>query len=254
MLSATAQQAADRLLEALAAEPALVALFLGGSHAAGTATPASDVDVTVLVDDEAAIEQALERLGDEFTLLGTFHEVPHFRCGPSRLAVCAYHRGWVDGWVAHAFRSPDDLLQWQGWLQHKIVDAVALHDPDDLLRGYQQHLRTYPVALADEVAADALDHLQSEHLDGGGFRSIYHFAYCLCDLLEHLGIALFARNRRFYAPPLKHWPRQLASLQPPLEEALQQLVALSPDVDLAGKHELLLSIMQRLRAAKTTGA
>jgi len=248
------RQAGQRVLEALAGEPAPAAVLLAGSHAVGTATPGSDIDFTVLVDDEAAIEHVLGRLETEFALLGSFHEVPHFRFASSRLAVCTYHRGWVDDWVAHAFRSAGDLRQWQGWLQHKIVDAVALHDPGDLLRGYQRHLRTYPAALADEVAAQALEHLHTAYLDDWGFRNAYHFAYCLRDILEHLGTALFARNRRFYAPPLKHWHRQLASLKPPLEEALQQLVALSPEADLAGKRELLLTIVERLRATKTTGA
>jgi len=59
-------------------------------------------------------------------------------------------------------------------------------------------------------------------------------------------LALYARNRRFYMPPLKRWPRDLGELQPNLEEELSVLIGGGEDGFDAAR-EALTTIVERLR-------
>ena len=228
-------------------EGAVRAVFLNGSYVTASATQDSDVDLTVLVTDEPAVQAVLDLLGERFTFQGCFHEVPHYRDRGRLIAVCVYPQGWTDDWVANAFRSADDLRQWQAWLQHKVIDAVALHDPGAILPRYQKQLSHYPDDLAIQIAAEALDYLQAEYLDSQPFRNVFHYAYCLRDILEHIGLALYALNRRFFAPPLKQRHRELPMLRPRIQNQLLRMVALSPDEPLHARRAPLRRIVAMLR-------
>lgn len=233
--------------ERLAHEPAVQAIFLNGSYVAGLATPGSDVDFTILVRDRPDVDSIISRLGELFDFRGCFHEVPHYQHHGTHIAVCIYPRAWTDDWVANAFRSADDLLKWQGWYRHKIVDAVEVLDTHGILAAYRESLAAYPDTLAEEIATTALDYLVTEFLDDWSVHNVFHFAYCLRDILEHVGLALYARNRRFFAPPLKHWHCDIPALTPRLADDLSDLVSLPPDVDLLGKRDILARIVEQLR-------
>ena len=237
---------------ALEREPSVRAVFLCGSHVTGLATAQSDIDFTVLVDDDAGVEAVKARLAEAYEYLGDSHEVPRYRAGRAELAVCIYPQLWTDAWVANAFRSPEDLKQWQGWLRHKVVDARPVSDPEGVLEEYQRQLADYPAELAGEVVTEALEYLRGEYLEDCNFRNEFHFAYCLRDMLEQVGLALFALNRRFYAPPLKHWQQDLPELEPDLTADLAGLVSLSEGADLASRHGVLQRIVEKLAAAQRT--
>jgi Nucleotidyltransferase domain len=251
VLHPVAEHIAGLLKRTLAGWEPVRAVFLNGSHVAGTATETSDIDCTVLVADEPTISGVLARLGGVFAFLGERHEVPHFGFGGAVVAACVYPQAWADDWVAHAFDSPESLRQWQGWLQHKIVDALPIHDPHGLLAQYQARVAHYPETLGDRIAEEALDDLRAEYLAGDLFRNEFHFAYCLQDILEHVGLALYARNRRFFAAPLKTWHRDLTGLRPDLRDELSALISLSPATDLADKRAILAAVVERLTPPPT---
>ena len=235
------------LREAVVPEPGVQAVFHNGSQVAGTARPDSDVDFTILVgepDDEARVRK---RLGRAFVFRGLCHEVDQYDCEGVRIACTIWPRSMADGMVGAVFHSIDGLLAHQAALQHKLVEAVAVHDPSELLSEYQQRLSQYPDALAGEVVARATGYLQEEYLDDWRFRSRFHFAYVLRDILEQIGLALYARNKRFYMPPLKRWPRDLRHLQPNLEQDLFVLIG-GGEEGFESEREALSAIVERLRS------
>jgi len=237
---------------ALEREPSVRAIFLCGSHVTGLATVQSDIDFTVLVDDDSGVEAVKARLAEAYEYLGDFHEVPRYRAGRARLAVCIYPQPWTDAWVANAFRSPEDLKQWQGWLRHKVVDARPVSDPEGVLEGYQRGLESYPSELAGEMVVEALEVLREEYLEDWSFRNEFHYAYCLRDMLEQVGLVLFALNRRLYAPPLKHWQQDLPELEPDLTADLAELVSPSEGANLASQRAVLQRIVEKLAGAQAT--
>jgi hypothetical protein len=151
--------------------------------------------------------------------------------------------------VANAFRSVEDLLQWQGWLRHKVVDAVEVADPDGVLQQYRAALADYPADLAIEVARRSLTHLRTEFLADWNFRNPFHYAYSLSEMLEHLGRALFALNRRFYAPPFKHWQHDLPTLRPDISAELLQLIGVPDAAGLPARREVLQRTVATLEQA-----
>ena len=241
---------AEAFRSALEREASVRAISLCGSHVTGLATAQSDIDFTVLVDDDAGVEAVKARLADAYEYLGDSHEVPRYRAGRAELAVCIYPQPWTDAWVANAFRSPEDLRQWQGWLRHKVVDARPVYDPEGVLVEYQRQLEGYPAGLVDEVVTEALEVLSREYLEDWNFRNEFHYAYCLRDMLEQVGLALFALNLRFYAPPLKHWQQDLPELEPDLTADLAELVSPSEGADLASRRAVLQRIVDNLARAK----
>ena len=65
------QRLLDRVVEWGAHEPAVIAIGLAGSHARGTATPNSDIDLVLLVDD---VSEWLRR-DDWIARLGKYDDV-----------------------------------------------------------------------------------------------------------------------------------------------------------------------------------
>ncbi len=159
-----------------------------------------------------------------FSFQGLVHEVAQYDHMGTRLACTILPTSALSGMVEGVFHSCDELLAYQAALQHKVVEAVALCDSGGLLAKWQQELTHYPEALSEEVTARAIEYLREEYLEDWGFRSPFHYCYTLQDLLRHVGIALYARNRRFFMPPLKRWPHDLPSLQPNLERELADLI------------------------------
>jgi hypothetical protein len=225
----------------------VAAVFRNGSHVAGTAQADSDIDFTVLVQCEEEVEAAHQRLTEAFAFRGLCHEVHQYSHEGQDIACTMLTREAVEGMVGGVFASRELLLAYQGALQHKVVEAVAVHDPEGLLAAYQQRLRAYPEALAAEVVTWATDHLQEEYLDDWGFRSRFHYGFCLRDMLEHMALALYARNRRFCMPPLKRWPGDLRVLRPDLEPEATVLLAAEEQAGYARPREALARAVAKLR-------
>lgn len=236
-----------QLLEShLAKDSSVVAVFLNGSQAIGRATPDSDVDFTVLVTNEVAVVQIQDRIADLFEKIDPCHGVAQYRYAHVCLCISIFPKSDVLGWVEDAFRSADQLLSSQAVLQHKFVESIPVLDPDGLLAHFQARLTDYPDNIAEEILSRSVAYLRSEYLDDWGFRNIFHYSYCLQDILEHIGQALYAKNRRFYMPALKRWPGDLPTLKPNLENELAEMVSISPGCDLDNKRQALERIISRL--------
>ncbi len=235
------------LRDALASDPRVEAVFHNGSHVVGVASPDSDLDFTLLVRAEGQEAPVQQRLAGVFAFQGLVHEVAQYDHKGTRLACTVLPTSALSGMVEGVFHSREELLAYQGTLQHKVVEAVALHDPGGLLALWQARLSQYPDALAEEVVVRATDYLQCEYLEDWGFRSPFHYCYALQDLLHHLGVALYAHNRRFFMPPLKRWPHDLPSLRPNLERELADLIEGRTEESYARPRAALELLVQKLR-------
>lgn len=241
------RKSSDLLKTVLGLDPAVKAVFLSGSWAAGAAAPGSDIDFTVLVRHADSIPAVEATIGQVLTPAGHTRGVPEYDFAGARVSISVMPKHDADSWVDHAFVSWEDLLDIQGVLQHKFVEARPVIDPDGVLTGYQRQLAEYPESLADEVVSVSTRYLKDEYVDDWGFRSVFHYSFLLGDILEHVGQAVYARNRRFYMPPLKRLHRDLPSLVPDISDELLELVTLHSADDFTGKLAALKSIVQKLQ-------
>lgn len=239
----------NRLMEQiLGCDPGVKAVFLNGSQVTGEAGPGSNVDYTVLAKHAECVEDVDRLLGQFLRPLGHAHGVPEYEFGGVRVSVSIFPRSAADGWIDQAFVSGEDLLDCQGVLQHKFVEAQAIYDPDGVLAEYRRRLGDYPDFVAQEIVNSRTAYLQEEYLDDWGFRGVFHYCYCLADMLEHIAQAIYARNKRFYMPPLKRLHHDLQSLEPNISGELTTLVTVTPDDDYEPKRAALESIVSRLRS------
>jgi pimeloyl-ACP methyl ester carboxylesterase len=243
------EKIAGLLRDTLVPEAAVAAVFHSGSQVVGAATADSDIDFTILIREPDDALFVRKRIASVFEYRGLCHDVDQYDFEGARLACTMWPKRQADDMVAAVFHSINGLLAFQGALQHKLVEAVAVHDPADLLRDYQRQLSQYPDALAKAVMARATKYLQEEYLDDWTFRSRFHFAFTLRDMLEHIAVALYASNKRFFMPPLKRWPADLRQLRPSLESELFVLIDTDGGSALQPQQAALSAIVERLRPA-----
>lgn len=127
----------DKIKTILSDKSYVLAIFNNGSTVVGTDLPQSDVDFTVVVKNKEDINKTINLLKKSIKFLGVDHEVPHFEF-KKKLGICIYEKSTMDFFVNILYKSKDDFLQWQKVLQHKVVEAIPVYDPDNLLKEYQK--------------------------------------------------------------------------------------------------------------------
>ena len=239
-------RAAEILTATLAPRPFVVAIFRNGSTVVGAGQPGSDVDFTVILRRKSDRAKTLALLRGRLEYLGLDHGVPTFR-GRRRIGVVLLARSTVEGILRSLYRTPESLLELQGVVQHKIVEAAAVHDPRGVLPRYQRRATAYPARIQRAVFAKAIRSLEVAYRDWGT-RNEFHFAASLPPILEAICVALYARNRRLFMVPGKRLHRDLRTLRPDLEEDLRGLVRSGGSARSRREgREILGGIVDRLR-------
>lgn len=222
--SPAATRIGSRLNSILASRPWVTALLHNGSTVVGTDQAGSDVDFTVIVSRPTDRARALRLLRRRFRYryLGLDHGVPTFQ-DRRRIGVVIVDRGTVDRWLGRLYRSPEDLRNLQGVVQHKIVEAVSVHDPRGLLPRYQKVVEAYPERIRTAVLSDALRSLEGAYRNWGS-RNEFQYVSELPFLLTEICTALYARNRRLFMAPFKRLHVDVKGLRPNIEREMYRLV------------------------------
>jgi len=249
-LPGPARAAGQRLYDVLSPRPWVAAVFHNGSTVAKTDQPESDVDFTVVVQGRGAEARTLRLLKTQFRYhyLGLDHGVPSFRARRN-LGIVIVDRPTIEDWLARLYRSPEDFLDLQGVVQHKIVEAVPIFDPDHLLDRYQARARAYPRRMQKAIFSRAMNSLGTIY-GNWGFRNEFHYVTELPALVENISQALYARNRRLLMFPFKRLHVDLAGLKPNLEGELYRVVRGGRSArNRAESRNVLKRVIRRLRAA-----
>lgn len=245
----------DRLKAALSPQPWVVAILHNGSTVAGTDQPGSDVDFTVIVRQARDRGKVLGLLQQKFgyRYLGLDHGTLSFRAR-RKIGIAVADRPTVERWLRCLYQTPEDLLELQGVVQHKIVEAVPVYDPHELLANYQREVGTYPDKIRKAVSSQAIKSLEAAY-ENWGSRNEFNFVSELPPLLENICIALYALNRRLFMVPYKRLHADLTTLRPNIEAEMYRLVrsGRSARSRIEGK-KVLRRIIRKLRAAMSTDA
>lgn len=212
----------DRLRSLLSSEPWVMAVFRNGSTVVGTDQPGSDVDFTVLVREPRDRARALALLKRRFRFLGMDHGVPTF-AGRRKIGITLLDRATVEDLLRHLYRSPEDLLERQAAVQHKIVEAVAVHDPQGLLKVFERRAAAYPRRIRRAVVARSLRSLETAYGEWG-FRNEFQYAVEMPRIIEDICLNLYARNGRLMMMPLKRIHKDVRELKPDIGADLLRLV------------------------------
>lgn len=212
------QEILDAAVEAYGSCPCIRAVVLGGSHATGTATDASDVDIGLYYDreklDYGALNEAARRLDDAHR--------EDLICREGGWGAWVNCGGWltVQGRpvdvILRDFRRVQDVVQatdrgvfachYQPGHPHAFVDAAyrgelaccrTLYARDDAFEAVKRHAADYPPALRRALVdfflfeADFSCKLAEKYADGA---DAYYLAGHLFRSVSALNQVLFALN------------------------------------------------------------
>jgi predicted nucleotidyltransferase len=212
---------ATRLKAILSRKPWVLAIFVTGSRVAGTAQPGSDLDFAVIVRRKSNREETLRVLKRHFRFLVLDHWVATF-AGRPKPDIAIIDRPSMDRLLRLLYRSPQDFLRVRNFMQHKIVEAAPIYDPQRLLVTYQAKVATFPGRIQRAVYRRAIRSLTDAY-ENWGYRNEFNFAFELPSILDAIGLALYTRNRRLSMLPLKRLHKDLKLLKPNIESEVYRL-------------------------------
>ena len=223
---------------------------LNGSYAVNRQTRTSDIDFVILVDTEQDINRIESKLKKILAFEKYFHEVPHFRYNEYEVCICIYSIEWYRSIAENLFSSKSHLLQWQPFIQHKLVETLPVYDPDSNLENMKALVSLYPDNLAEAVRDESLKYLENEYIHDWGFKNNYHFAFSLQDILNHIALAFYASIKKLYMPPLKRFQDDLINFNPKLNTLLSEFTKIKDSLSFDMKKETLIKAIKNLREIK----
>ena len=206
----------------LCSVPGVVAVVLGGSHAAGNFEASSDLDIGLYYQEHTPFAVAdIALLAHRISTRGAPTVTDFYAWGP-----------WVNGgaWlhtdvgkVDFLYRNLDQVERtiaeaWQGVVRHDYDQqptfgfynviylaetdvCVPLYDPERHIKRLKHLVKTYPPKLREQVIAEALWSAEFTLLFARDYAvraDVYNAAGCLTRVVANLTQALFATNEKYF--------------------------------------------------------
>jgi len=216
------QQVLDRTVSRLSKIEGVAAVVLGGSYASGTQHKNSDLDIGLYYfEDRPFSIEAVRQVAQEIAIDGSPTVTGFYEWG-----------AWVNGgaWIQSRQGKIDFLYRNIHQVQQTIADAhqgivhhdydqqptngfysviylaeiqicIPLYDPEMLLAGLKEQVKTYPPKLKQSIIANSLWSAEFTLLHARGFATrgdIYNTTGCLVRAASNLTQALFALNERYF--------------------------------------------------------
>jgi predicted nucleotidyltransferase len=211
----------DAIVSALKNVRGIVAIVLGGSHAAGLANEKSDLDIGLYYSEKSPFDiEKVRSIVSSFSVTGMPPVSDFYEWGP-----------WVNGgaWIMTAVGKVDLLYRNIEQVQQTITDAVngiwhhsfdqqppfgfrsiiylaetqvckPLFDPQHILQSFKSQITPYPVKLRQVIISDSLWLAEFTLMQCVAFASIgdtYNTVGCFTRIVNYLVHALFAINETY---------------------------------------------------------
>ncbi len=211
----------DAIVSELKIVQGIVAIVLGGSHAAGFANEKSDLDIGLYYSEKNPFDiEKVRSIASRFSVAGTPDVTNFYEWGP-----------WVNGgsWIMTAAGKVDLLYRNIDQVQQTITDAVngiwhhsfdqqppfgfrsiiylaetqvcrPLFDPQNILLKFKSQITPYPAKLKQVIISDSLWLAEFTLMQCVSFASTgdtYNTAGCFTRIVNYLVHALFAINETY---------------------------------------------------------
>ena len=151
------------------------------------------------------------------------------------------------------YKSKENFLELQHFIKHKIVDAVAIYDPDKLLVEWKKIVESYPKKIMKEVFDFQIVSIKENmfYWQNHGFRNEFQFGFEQWDVIKAICQAIYAKNNRMFMLPYKRIHDDLKELKPNIEKEMYVLIRGKNNKNLIEKKikivKLILSKLERGR-------
>jgi predicted nucleotidyltransferase len=212
----------DEVCAALRAVPNVVAIALGGSHARGTHTPSSDLDIGLYYFEHSPFDiEAIRKIARQFASNGEPTVTGFYEWGP-----------FVNGgaWIENSVCKIDFLYRNLDQVTREVAEAKAgrwshsfdqqppfgfrsvttlgeihcckpLYDPADVLGALKAEVADFPPALKSKIVQDLLWAAEFAFIHADNFArsgDVPNTVGCMTRIYHYLVQALFAINETYF--------------------------------------------------------
>lgn len=248
------KEVCDKIKGVLSKESEVLAVFNNGSSIVEMDTPGSDLDFVVIMkkdNDEKRIIQILRKnfrtfkneenpeieVEEQFDVLGR------------RADFTFISKKRMEEKVNSFYVSSTNFLELQHFIKHKIVDSIAVYDPDKLLIKWEKIVESYPKKIMNEVFKSQIYSIKENlfYWKNHGFRNEFQFGFEYWDVIKAICQALYAKNNRMFMLPYKRIHKDLKELKPNIEKEMYQLVrGINTQKMINRKIEIVKEILNKL--------
>ena len=225
------KEVCDRIKEVLSKESEVLAVFNNGSSIVGMDTPGSDLDFVVIMKNDKDENKIVKLLRNNFEVFKN-EENPgieveeQFNVLKRRADFTFISKKKMEEKVNSFSNSSANFLELQHFIKHKIVDSVAVYDPNKLLTKWKKIVESYPKKIMKDVFDSQIYSIKENlfYWKNHGFRNEFQFGFEQWDTMKCICQALYAKNNRMFMLPYKRIHNDLKELMPNIEKEMYQLV------------------------------
>lgn len=221
----------NKIKEVLRNKMEVLAIFNNGSSIVGLDSNDSDLDFVVILKNEKNINKITQIIRQNFTILKNdknpeIEVEEQYQILNKRVDFTLISKKKIEKKVYSIYDSKDKFLKLQHFIKHKIIDAVIVYDPDNLLNIYQKEINKYPKKIFNEVFNDSIIKIKENlfYFKNHGFRNEFQYAYEQWEILQPICQALYAKNNRLFMLPFKRLHNDLKDLKPNIKKEMYQLI------------------------------
>jgi predicted nucleotidyltransferase len=254
MINSLIKQVGEKIKKILFSRKEVLAIFMNGSVVVETDVEQSDIDFTIIVKNQKNIGDVIDLLRRNFKFIELESEYPYLnlelKFENKKLDISIFSKKTMDDFVNNLYKNKENFLNLQKVVQHKVVEAIAIYDPINLLVKYRKKVNLYPKSIQKQVFSQAMDNLEAiyETWCYEGFRNDFQYIFYLDKALENISLAIYSRNRRFSMLPYKRLHKDIKELKPNLEKEVYTLMkGTSSKENFEGKKVALKKIIDKLK-------
>lgn len=246
----------NKIKELISNNKEVIAIFNNGSSVIGLDTENSDVDFVIIIKKNKDREKLLQTFRNKFRIIKNeinpeIEIEEQFYILGKRIDLTLITRDEIEKRIYSFYNSVEAFLELQHFLKHKIIDAIDIYDPNNLLKSYQKEIKKYPEKIFKEVFNKSINQVKETlfYFENHTFRNEFQYAFEQWEILQPICEALYSKNRQLLMLPFKRLHNDLQTLKPNIEEEMYQLIQgnNNPQV-ITKKIKIIKKILKKLEA------
>lgn len=221
----------DKIKEVLIKEPDVLAIFNNGSSVVGLDVNGSDLDFVLIMKNDKCENKIAQAIRRNFKVLKN-EEYPEIKVEEQfevlgrRADFTLISQQEMEKKLDKLYESKESFIELQNFIKHKIIDSVAVYDPNNFLSAWKRKAEIYPQNIMNEVF-DMQIRIVKENLfywKYHKFRNEFQFGFEKWDVIKAICQALYAKNNRMFMLPYKRIHNDLKELKPNIEKEMYELI------------------------------
>ncbi len=225
------REVCNKIKEILSKESEVLAIFNNGSSIVGLDMPKSDLDFVIITTNDKDEKKILKTLRNNFEVFKN-EENPNIKVEEQfdvlgkRTDFTIISKQKIEYKINNFYKSSANFLELQHFIKHKLVDSVAVYDPNKLLNEWKKIVQKYPKKIMNDVFNSQICSIKENlfYWKNHGFRNEFQFSFEEWDVIKSICQALYAKNNRMFMLPYKRLHKDLKELKPNIEKEMYQLI------------------------------